>query len=259
VGDTGVMAGVTPVASTIPLLRTRVALTNQKTMHQETPSRTARVSQRLSLRLSTMRVKQTLKIAVAGAALGGLVAGVVAFRTHVKYVSSSVVRLHTPNPPPNPSAAALQVVDFLYSAFRDQDSLGNIVRREKLYEYHDGQLHSLNGRIHQMRLAMQIGPAKQSPLDGSFMFNFSDEDPARAQRILYELIDQMAKTALNTPGTSLETLDSPTHPLTPTSPSWLSVTGAGIGIGMVAAVITSIVMNLFVTLAARSSVATQKP
>src|SRR5215467_1475828 len=125
-----------------------------------------------------MRVSRTLKIVVAGAALGGLVAGVVALRTPTMYVSSSVVRLRTPNPPPNPSASAIRAGDFLYSAFRDQDSLGNIVKREKLYEYHDGQLHSLNGRIHQMRLAMQIEPAKESSLDGSFKFSFSDEDPA---------------------------------------------------------------------------------
>jgi hypothetical protein len=181
-----------------------------------------------------MRIGRTLKIVVGASVLGGIAGGILALRTPPRYVSSAVVRLHTTDPPSNASEAALRVVDFVHSAFHDQDSLGSIVKRERLYEYHDGQLHSLDGRIHKMRLAMEIGLAGEAPLDGSFRFGFSDEDPARAQRILKELIVQMAKTSGDTPGTNLEMVDPPTYPLTSTSPGRLLVTGAGVAIGLVA-------------------------
>jgi hypothetical protein len=41
-----------------------------------------------------------------------------------------------------------------------------------------------------MRDAMQIDLAAPTALDGLFRFGFSDEDPARAQRILTQLIAQ---------------------------------------------------------------------
>jgi uncharacterized protein involved in exopolysaccharide biosynthesis len=206
-----------------------------------------------------MRIGRTLKIAVSAGVLGGIVAGILALRTPAKYVSSAIVRLRTADPPLNASAAALRVADFLHSAFHDQDSLGIIVRRERLYEYHDGQLHSLDGRIHKMRLAMQIGLPDHAPLEGSFRFSFSDEDPARAQRILKELIAQMAKTSSDNPGTHFETVDPPTYPLTSSSPSRLLVTGAGVVIGLVAGVLAAKLIDLLLAWAARSRPATETP
>jgi hypothetical protein len=206
-----------------------------------------------------MRTGRTLKIAISAAVLGGIVAGILALRTPAKYVSSAVVRLHTTGPPSNASEAALRVVDFVHSAFHDQDSLGSIVKRERLYEYHDGQLHSLDGRIHKMRLAMEIGLAGEAPLDGSFRFSFSDEDPRRAQRILKELIAQMAKTSSDTPGTHLEIVDPPTYPLTSSSPNRLFVAGAGVAIGLVAGTLAAKLIDLLLAWASRSRPAAKCP
>jgi uncharacterized protein involved in exopolysaccharide biosynthesis len=198
-----------------------------------------------------MRIGRTLKIAICAAVLGGIVAGIMALRTPARYVSSAVVRLRASDPPRNASEAALQVVDFVHSAFHDQDTLGTIAKREGLYEYHDGQLHSLDGRIHKMRLAMEIGMADHDRLDGSFRFSFSDENPARAQRILKELIAQMAKTSGDTPGTQFETVDPPTYPVTSSDPSRLLVTGAGVAIGLMAGTMAAKLVDLLLAWAGR--------
>jgi hypothetical protein len=198
-----------------------------------------------------MRIGRTLKMAICAAVLGGIVAGIMALRTPARYVSSAVVRLRASDPPRNASEAALRVVDFVHSAFHDQDTLGIIVKREGLYEYHDGQLHSLDGRIHKMRLAMEIGTADHDPLDGSFRFSFSDENPARAQRILKELIARMAKTSGDTPGTQFETVDPPTYPVTSSGPSRPLVTGAGVAIGLVAGTVAAKLVDLLLAWAAR--------
>lgn len=206
-----------------------------------------------------MRIDCAFKIAIIAGVLGGVIAGILALRTPPKYVSSAVVRLRTVDPPANASAAALQFADFLHSAFHDQDSLGIIVRRERLYENHDGQLHSLDGRIHKMRLAMQIGLADHAPLDGSFRFSFSDEDPARAQRILKELIAQLTKTSSESLGTHFEIVDPPSYPLTSSTPSRLLVTGAGIVIGLVVGALAAKLGRPLLFWAARSRPATEMP
>jgi LPS O-antigen subunit length determinant protein (WzzB/FepE family) len=84
-----------------------------------------------------------------------------------------------------------------------------------------------------MRLAMQIGPASTSPPHGSFRFSFTDENPERAQRILRELIAQVANTARETPGTNLETVDAPNLPTLPASPSRPASIALGIAMGSI--------------------------
>jgi hypothetical protein len=84
-----------------------------------------------------------------------------------------------------------------------------------------------------MRLAMQIGPANTSPPHGSFRFSFTDENPERAQRILRELIAQVATTARETPGTNLETVDAPSLPTLPASASRPASIALGIAIGSI--------------------------
>jgi uncharacterized protein involved in exopolysaccharide biosynthesis len=108
-----------------------------------------------------------------------------------------------------------------------------------------------------MRLATQIGPADHVPLDSALRFTFSDEDPARAQRILKELIAQMAKTSSDNPGTHFETVDPPAVPLTSSSPSRLLVTGAGIAIGLVVGAVGAKLIDLLLAWAARSRTATE--
>jgi uncharacterized protein involved in exopolysaccharide biosynthesis len=122
--------------------------------------------------------------------------------------------------------------DLVYTAFRDQEYLGNIIRRERLYD-HLTASQSLNRRIHDMRLAMQIGSTGNSA-DGSFRFSFSDSDPDRAQRILKELLGQMTKTSLEGKGSGLETITPPSRPIKRVGLNRALMITTGIGLGALA-------------------------
>ncbi len=183
-------------------------------------------------------IRRAVQFGLAFAIIGGLLAAVIASRIPVLYVSNATLRLQTPQDFTDPESFRIQLGKFIYSAFSQQDSLGNIVKTEKLYGYEgERSVHSLNGLIHRMRLSMKYELVNIGGFDGTFRMGFADQDPVRAQRILKELINIM--TTMAKPGPQLQVLSAPSIPAQPIGRSHILITTLGATIGLLLGVIAA--------------------
>ena len=183
-------------------------------------------------------IRRVAQFGLAFAMIGALLAAVIASRTPVLYVSNATLQLQPPQDFTDPELFRIQLSKVIYSAFSQQNSLGDIVKTEKLYGYDgEGSVHSLNGLIHRMRLSMTYELINNDGLNGSFRMGFADQDPVRAQRILKELINVM--TTMSKPGTQLQVLSAPGIPAQPISRSHIFITTLGASIGLVLGVIAA--------------------
>lgn len=177
------------------------------------------------------RLNQLLCVAGICAVLGFLIGGTIALRLPLTYISTASIRFSTSEAPRDQDSFRVQLKTFVHETFRDEDTLGNIVRKEKLYGYQsEADVHSLDGRINKMRLAIQYGPANYA--DGTVAIAFADRDAGRSQRILARLLEIMANASATEPGTRLEILTSPTLPSKPNGPNRMLFASFGIAIGL---------------------------
>ena len=182
-------------------------------------------------------IRRAAQFGLAFAIIGALLTAIIASRIPILYVSNATLRLQTPQDFTDPESFRIQLGKFIYSAFSQQDSLGNIVKTEKLYGYEgERSVHSLNGLIHRMRLSMKY-ELINGGFDGTFRMGFADQDPVRAPRILKELINIMTTTTK--PGTQLQVLSAPSIPAQPISRSHILITTLGATIGLLLGVIAA--------------------
>jgi LPS O-antigen subunit length determinant protein (WzzB/FepE family) len=192
-----------------------------------------------------MQMRNGLRIIAGSAALGGLIAALVALRTPVSFVSLATVRLQATEQAVDAESFRIQVRKFMYEAFRDQDSLGDIIRKERLYGYRgDQDGRSLNGLINRMRLAMRVEITEHTPSGGTLRLGFADEDPARAQRILKAQIGQMMKSSTTQPELRFELLESPALPTTTSSPNRSLQVGSGATIGILLGLLVTLLLRM---------------
>jgi LPS O-antigen subunit length determinant protein (WzzB/FepE family) len=192
-----------------------------------------------------MQMRNGLRIIAGSAALGGLIAALVALRTPVSFVSLATVRLQATEQAVDAESFRIQVRKFMYEAFRDQDSLGDIIRKERLYGYRgDQDGRSLNGLINLMRLAMRVEITEHTPSGGTLRIGFGDEDPARAQRILKAQIAQMMKSSTTQPELRFELLEPPALPTTTSSPNRSLQVGSGATIGILLGLLATLLLRM---------------
>jgi hypothetical protein len=125
------------------------------------------------------------KLAILGgfALLGALTGSVVAKMTPAKYVSLAVVRL---------GPGTMTAPRFLNAAWT-QELLGRIVESERLYGYDtESDVHSPNGPIHRLRLAIEI---ERLGTSSDFAISYMDSEPRRTQRVTTNLIDLLSLMA----------------------------------------------------------------
>jgi hypothetical protein len=183
-------------------------------------------------------IRRAAQFGLGFAIIGALLAAVIASRTPVLYVSNATLQLQPPQDFTDLELFRIQLGKFIYVTFSQQNTLGNIVKTEKLYGY-DGErsVHSLNGLISKMRLSMKYELINNGGFNGSFRMGFADQDPVRAQRILKELINIL--TTMPKPGTQLQVLSDPSIPAQPIGLSHIFITILGASIGLVLGVISA--------------------
>jgi hypothetical protein len=159
-----------------------------------------------------MQTRGRFIIVASCAAVGGL-AAILLLRIPPTYLASATVRLQIGEEVTDDESFRIQLKKFMYQTFRDQDSLGAIVRKEKLYGYRgDQDVRSLNGLIERVRLAMRLELVEHAPGDRELHIGFIDEDPSRAQRILGDLLSQMIKASTTQPDVRFEVLSPSSLP-----------------------------------------------
>jgi hypothetical protein len=148
------------------------------------------------------------KLAILGgfALLGALTGSVVAKMTPAKYVSLAVVRL---------GPGTMTAPRFLNAAWT-QELLGRIVESERLYGYDtESDVHSPNGPIHRLRLAIEI---ERLGTSSDFAISYMDSEPRRTQRVTTNLIDLLSLMAARV-DRRFEILTPPSLPGAPSSPN----------------------------------------
>ena len=73
-------------------------------------------------------IRRAAQFGLGFAIIGALLAAVIASRTPVLYVSNATLQLQPPQDFTDPELFRIQLGKFIYVAFGQQDTLGNIVK-----------------------------------------------------------------------------------------------------------------------------------
>ncbi len=166
-----------------------------------------------------------MKLTIACAVAGVLVATAVAFSIKDTYQSSTLVRI-------TPPAAAKTVNELAQRTF-SETSLTGIIERYDLYR--DSQGGRPADAVHRMREDIAIRPMSQMPLAFSLSYEYTDR--RKAQAVAGDLIDQLmtdnVEMGIGNPahGITLQVLDAPSLPEGPLYPNRLTIAIAGLAMG----------------------------
>jgi hypothetical protein len=145
-----------------------------------------------------MQIRHFGMIAVTFAALGALVAGIVAHRIPEKYVSSDVVDVYSVVAANDAATSQLgKHIDNVLS----EDSLSAIIRNEGLYDYKgDSDERSLHTLTHQLRQATEIElqPSQvPSATVGKLTVSFTYHNAAKAKQVTDDLLRLLLADGFN--------------------------------------------------------------
>jgi uncharacterized protein involved in exopolysaccharide biosynthesis len=186
------------------------------------------------------------KSALAAAACGGIVGGLVSFAMPEQYVSNAVVRVFQRDAHGVPMADTTGAVAgrFRRTEFEilSQPSLARLIQRPALDLYrHERQRHPMKQVVREMRSDIRFQAA--GPSRGTFLISFRYSDRTKAQAVVRELVSELTESNLfqernagrvtsDSGGIVLNVLEGASNPELAVWPDRLQFVATGFGAGL---------------------------